>query len=91
MCTVESVSEVMVCDVARDQVRRVLQEQLGDAARIEPIHGQGTRFRCVVPERVREFQMSVKAALGWDDDRFRPVDSDGEAPPGHVRPSSRAS
>jgi len=89
MCTVESVSEVMVCDVARDRVRRVLQEHLGDAALIEPVHGQGTRFTCVVPERAREFQMAVKDALGWDDDCFPPVDSGGEAPPGTVHLSSR--
>lgn len=71
MCTVKSASEVMVCDVSRDRVRDVLRERIGDAARLETIHGEGTRFTCVVAERVSEFQQSIKEALSWDDDSFR--------------------
>ncbi len=71
MCTVKSDSEVMVCDVSRDRVRDVLLGRLGDAARLETIHGEGTRFTCLVAGRVSEFQASIKDALGWDDDSFR--------------------
>jgi hypothetical protein len=71
MCTVNSDSEVMVCDVSRDRVRQTLLERVGDAARVETVHGEGTRFTCVTPERVPEFQASVRDALGWDDGAFR--------------------
>jgi hypothetical protein len=70
MCTVKSDSEVMVCDVSRDRVRDVVLQRLGDAARLETIHGEGTRFTCVDAERVPEFQASVKEVLGWDEDYF---------------------
>lgn len=73
MCTVKTDNEVMVCDVSRDRVRDVLLERLADAAHLETIHGEGTRFTCVVAERVPEFQASIRAALGWDDDPFRAV------------------
>ncbi len=70
MCTVMSDSEVMVCDVSRDRVRDMLVERLGDAARVETVHGEGTRFTCVDAERVSEFQASVKEVLGWPEDCF---------------------
>jgi hypothetical protein len=73
MCTVNSESEVMVCDVSRDRVRQALLERLGDAARVETVHGEGTRFTCVAAERVPAFQASVRDALGWDDDAFKSV------------------
>ncbi len=60
----------MVCDVSRDRVRDVLVERLGDAARVETVHGQGTRFSCVDAARVHEFQASVKQVLGWAQDCF---------------------
>lgn len=70
MCTVNGDREVMVCDVSRDRVRSVLLERLGDAARVETVHGHGTRFTCLDDERVAEFQASVSDALGWREDRF---------------------
>ncbi len=70
MCSVVSDSEVMVCDVSRDRVRDVLVERLGDAARVETVHGEGTRFTCVDADRVPEFQASVKEVLGWAEDCF---------------------
>jgi hypothetical protein len=70
MCTVNGDREVMVCDVSRDVVRTVLMERLGDAARFETVHGEGTRVTCADPGRVAEFQASVSDALGWEDDRF---------------------
>ena len=73
MCTVNSGSEVMVCDVSRDRVGQALLERLGEAARAETVHGEGTRFTCVAPERVPDFQASIKDALGWDDSAFPAV------------------
>jgi hypothetical protein len=71
MCTVKSASEVMICEVSRDRVRDALRERIGDAARLETVHGEGTRFTCVVVERISEFQESIKEALTWDDDSFK--------------------
>jgi hypothetical protein len=70
MCTVNGDREVMVCDVSRDRVRAVVLERLGDAARVETVHGEGTRFTCLDADRVPEFQASVREALGWDGDAF---------------------
>jgi hypothetical protein len=70
MCTVQSDRQVMVCDVSRDRVQAVLLARLGDGARFETVHGEGTRFTCVDPERVPEFQASVGEALGWEDGTF---------------------
>jgi hypothetical protein len=70
MCTVRSDREVMVCDVSRDRVRDVLRARLGDAARLETVHGEGTRVTCVDPGRVPEFQASIGEALGWEESGF---------------------
>ncbi len=71
MCTIVSDSEAMVCDVSRDRVRDVLMESLGDAARVETVRGEGTRFTCADAERIPEFQASVREVLGWADDSWR--------------------
>jgi hypothetical protein len=63
MCTVKSPTEVMVCDTARDRVREVVMEQLGEAARFETVHGEGTLVTCLDPARTEEFQQSVNAAV----------------------------
>ena len=60
----------MVCDVSRDRVRGLLLERLGEAARFDIVHGEGTRVTCIDPGRVSEFQASVGEALGWDTDGF---------------------
>ncbi len=70
MCTVNGDREVMVCDVSRDRVRELLGERLDDAARFEVVHGEGTRVTCHDPDRVRQFQATVREALGWEEDRF---------------------
>ena len=70
MCTVKGESEVMVCDVSRDDVSRVLSERAGGAFTAETVHGQGTRFTCVDRRSISEFQASVAAALGWNENRF---------------------
>ena len=70
MCTVVNAREVMVCDVSRDRVRTLLDERVGDAAQVETVHGEGTRFTCVDLEHLAAFQSSVGEALEWEDDRF---------------------
>ncbi|HVB76237.1 MAG TPA: hypothetical protein VNI34_00275 [Candidatus Nitrosotalea sp.] len=71
MCTVKSPNEIMVCDVARDRVRDLLLQRLGDSAQLELVHGEGTRVACVDPSRTVEFQASIKEALEWEEDGFR--------------------
>jgi hypothetical protein len=63
MCTVKSPTEVMVCDTARDRVREVVMEQLGEAARFETVHGEGTLVTCLDPVRAAEFQQFVNRAV----------------------------
>ncbi len=68
MCTVKAPNEVMVCDSARDRVRKVVTARLGSAVHIETVHGEGTRFACDDPDRAGEFQDSIREALGWTED-----------------------
>ena len=74
MCTVKAENEIMVCDVSRDDVRRVLSERVGGAFEASTVHGEGTRFTCLDETSISEFQASVAAALGWEDNRFHVSD-----------------
>jgi hypothetical protein len=66
MCTVLDQDKVMVCDVSRDRVCETVRDQLGAAAAIKTVHGEGTLFSCTDPTRVSEFQQAVAEALGWN-------------------------
>jgi hypothetical protein len=79
MCTVKSENEIMVCDISRDDVRRVLSERVGGAFEASTVHGEGTRFTCVDPASMSDFQHSVAVALGWEDNRFRVSDEEATA------------
>ncbi|HLH69322.1 MAG TPA: hypothetical protein VKY90_09900 [Candidatus Dormibacteraeota bacterium] len=59
----KSATEVMVCDVARDRVRKVVGGRLGSLVRFETVPGEGTRVTCLAPDRSDEFQRSVREAL----------------------------
>jgi hypothetical protein len=74
VCTVKSENEIMICDVSRDDVRRVLSKRLGDAFEASTVHGEGTRFTCLEAASISEFRASVTAALGWEADQFRVPD-----------------
>ncbi len=79
MCTVKGEDEVMVCDVSRDDVRRVLSERVGGAFTAETVDGEGTRFTCLEPGSISEFQASVATALGWEENRFLAPDAGAPA------------
>ena len=70
MCTVNSETEIMVCDVSRQRVQETLLGRIGNAASFETVHGHGTRVICVDPGRTAEFQASIGEALGWSENGF---------------------
>ena len=63
MCTVKSPTQIMVCDVSRDQVHQVVEAALGEAASFQLVEGEGPLVTCLDPTRVDVFQDALEAAL----------------------------
>ncbi len=63
MCTFESSTEVMVCDVSRDRVRDALERRFHTEFGFETVHGEGTRVTCADPDRAGEFEAAIRRAL----------------------------
>jgi hypothetical protein len=70
LCTVKNTTQIMVCDVSRDEVKRAVSDQFGNAVTFETAHGGGTLVTCLDPSRTIEFQQSVSDALSWTEDRW---------------------
>jgi hypothetical protein len=63
VCAFRSPTEVMVCDVAVERVRRALEATFPATVTLETVHGQGTLVRCLDPEREDEFRALVERSL----------------------------
>lgn len=70
LCTVKNPTQIMVCDVSRDAVKRAVSNRLGKEVTFETVHGEGTLFTCLDPSRTTEFQQSVSDALSWTEERW---------------------
>lgn len=63
MCTRRSPTEIMVCDVSRERVQRILGEKLGGALRFVAVPGEGTLVSCLDPVRASEFNECFALAI----------------------------
>ncbi len=62
---VRNATQIMVCDVSRDAVKRAVSNQFGKSVTFETVPGEGTLFTCLDVSRTTEFQQSVSDALRW--------------------------
>ena len=60
MCTINSDTEVMVCDVSRDFVREEMAAVLGERFTAETVHGEGTRFTCLDATEATSFRDALR-------------------------------
>jgi hypothetical protein len=65
LCMVRNATQIMVCDVSRDTVKRAASKQFGKTVTFETVPGEGTLFSCLDVSRTTEFQQSVSDALRW--------------------------
>ena len=63
MCIFENDHRVLVCDVALHQVREAARRAFGDAVRLTPVPGQGTRVEVPPTEDAATFQEVTRAAI----------------------------
>jgi hypothetical protein len=70
MCTVKNATQVVVCDVSRDAVKRAVGHTFNKEVTVEAVPGEGTLFTCLDPSRTTEFQQTVSKALRWTEERW---------------------